>query len=374
MPTVTDEVEQGVVAEKLLCRRFRIAWHQVVAFFSSFMVDQTQRVLVVYRYRENTADGGSAYERMVLDALSESCAVDAHAIVLGGTKLGTYLRMPLEAARFRNLMASPSRYKTVIETMDASLIPVKRAQRQIVIVHHIGSSRDRVYAVFEEALIRRLKASDCIVTVSKYWQSRLVNLGFRNVRLIYNGFPIQDFNFEDGEIDRFLRCYELLGKPIVYIGNHGRYKGTRQVAECLLGMDVHIVASGDAQSQVSGVRTLRLYRRDYLRLLRASSLAITMSQFDEGWCRTAHEAMLCGTPVVGSGRGGMRELLEGGGQVICEKFGEFRSQVEAILGDPLMQRSLGRTGQMFARRFSVERLRRDWVDLVTCRHPQTRRA
>jgi hypothetical protein len=29
---------------------------------------------------------------------------------------------------------------------------------------------------------------------------------------------------------------------------------------------------------------------------------------------------------------------------------------------------------MFARRFSVERLRQDWVDLVTCIHPQTRRA
>ena len=45
-------------------------------------------------------------------------------------------------------------------------------------------------------------------------------------------------------------------------------------------------------------------------LLQAASVAVTMSKFNEGWCRTAHEAMLCKTPVVGSGMGGMGELLE----------------------------------------------------------------
>ena len=43
-----------------------------------------------------------------------------------------------------------------------------------------------------------------------------------------------------------------------------------------------------------------------------------MSKFLEGWNRTAHEAMLCRTPVIGSGTGGMRELLLGGQQIICE--------------------------------------------------------
>ena len=60
------------------------------------------------------------------------------------------------------------------------------------------------------------------------------------------------------------------------------------------------------------VVNLSLNYKEYLCLLKASSVVVTMSKFKEGWCLTAHEAMLCKTPVIGSGKGGMRELLEGG--------------------------------------------------------------
>ena len=39
-------------------------------------------------------------------------------------------------------------------------------------------------------------------------------------------------------------------------------------------------------------------------------LAIAMSTFKEGWCRVLHEAAIHGTPILGSGLGGMRELLQ----------------------------------------------------------------
>ena len=35
-----------------------------------------------------------------------------------------------------------------------------------------------------------------------------------------------------------------------------------------------------------------------------------MSTFKEGWCRVLHEAAIHGTPILGSGLGGMRELLQ----------------------------------------------------------------
>src|SRR5205807_7325993 len=153
------------------------------------------------------------------------------------------------------------------------------------------------------------------------------------------------------------------------VGNHGAYKGTQQVIELLQGLDVHLVASGDPAGHVAGVRTLRLYRRDYLRLLKASALTITMSQFEEGWCRTAHEAMLCGTPVVGSGRGGMQELLVGGGQIICESFEKLPGICVELIADSSARASMGAKGQRFTRQFGLERLRNDWTSLITTGHP-----
>ena len=38
-----------------------------------------------------------------------------------------------------------------------------------------------------------------------------------------------------------------------------------------------------------------------------------MSEFKEGWCRVLHEAAIHSTPILGSGLGGMNELLEIGG-------------------------------------------------------------
>jgi glycosyltransferase involved in cell wall biosynthesis len=112
-------------------------------------------------------------------------------------------------------------------------------------------------------------------------------------------------------------------------------------------------------------RHLDLGYRDYLSLLRASSVVVTMSLFDEGWCRTAHEAMLLRRPLVGSGRGGMTELLEGGKQVICPRFDDLRDQVVRILADAAMAARMGDDGYQFARTFTTERFRDGWLELLS---------
>ena len=56
-----------------------------------------------------------------------------------------------------------------------------------------------------------------------------------------------------------------------------------------------------------------------------------MSRFLEGWNRTAHEATLLGTTVIGSGKGGMRELLEKSNQIICSEFGNLKDTVVDVL-------------------------------------------
>ena len=94
------------------------------------MTDPTRRVLLVYRYNERTADGGSAYERTLLDVLAESFLLEVHAIVVGGPKISTYLQMAAQAVRFRHALQNNRKFGTVIETMDSSLIPVRSRQTQ----------------------------------------------------------------------------------------------------------------------------------------------------------------------------------------------------------------------------------------------------
>ena len=86
-----------------------------------------------------------------------------------------------------------------------------------------------------------------------------------------------------------------------------------------------------------------------------------MSKIREGWCRVAHEAMLCHTPVVGSGSGGMRELLEGGGQVICEDISTLPELINAVLNKKEEYASKGFT---FARQFDHEYFIREWNTLL----------
>ena len=74
--------------------------------------------------------------------------------------------------------------------------------------------------------------------------------------------------------------------------------------------------------------------------------------------------MLCKTPVVGSGRGGMRELLEGGGQIICEDFCYLRENVEYLLNNPEIRERMGKEGYKFASKFTTDRFAKEWIELI----------
>ena len=89
-----------------------------------------------------------------------------------------------------------------------------------------------------------------------------------------------------------------------------------------------------------------------------------MSKFKEGWCRTAHEAMLLKTPVIGSGLGGMRELLKGGGQIICKDFKNLKGKVEYLLSHPDTRKKTGEDGYSFAKKFTLEKFEKEWLNLI----------
>jgi len=167
------------------------------------------------------------------------------------------------------------------------------------------------------------------------------------------------FSFEGEEVEDFKRRFKLGGKPILYLGNCQRIKGIVEAYGQLKHLEVQLITSGRKEVDLP-ILNLEVNYRDYLLLLKSASVVITMSKFKEGWNRTAHEAMLCKTPVIGSGLGGMKELLEGGKQIICSDFNDLKEQVSYALDHP----ELGGKGFEFAKQFTVKRFGDEWIRLI----------
>lgn len=310
--------------------------------------------------------GGDIYRRFLCEALSKRFNVESLGILLGeGNWLFQRARL---ACRLVGLKGVNDIW--IRGFLSTITLPLDRtAGKSILLIHHIDS-RDTYEPILSTLLLGKsfvlekffyhnLSKVDAVVTVSRYWKEHFEARGHPDVRVIYNPFDVASFTFTEQEIADFVRRHGLAGRPIVYIGNCQRGKGVVEVYEHLRGMDLNLVTSGDKGVNMPAIH-LSLDYRDYQRLLKASSVVVAMSKLKEGWNRTAHEAMLCRTPVVGSGVCGMRELLDGGQQIVCQSFGELRQCVEYALEHP----ELGEKGYEFAENFTVERFESDWIGLI----------
>jgi len=307
--------------------------------------------------------GGMVYEKMFLEAIPNdfqkevlSCGVKSKGIL-------RYFEAPLVI--WRIYKSSKRRdIDIAIRNFEASLFLNKRPTKNITIVHHIDSSTRPFilrpfFYLLEKIILNKLKKVDKIIVGSTYWENFFIKRGFKNVIKIYNGFDLKDFVFTQKEVDLFKKKYKLEGKPIVYIGNCRKDKGVVETYNALRNLKVFLVTSGKRRVNVPTIN-LKLERRDYLRLLKASSTVVAMSKFKEGWNRTVHEAMLCKTPVVGAAQGGMKELLEKGGQIICNDFSKLKEKVKYCLEHP----EIGERGFEFAKSFTVENFQKRVVLLI----------
>lgn len=329
---------------------------------SPTIADRALSRAVVVDY--NLAYGGNAYERMVVEVLSSELQVSR--ITLDFRRWGAlkHIAAPAVLAGVRRKLKRLPAQSLVIKTFLAGLLETEEMPT-ILMLHHIGSTVTSLYSAVEQRILRRLSKFAAVVVVSEYWRQYLIDRGLKNVYTIYNAFKLDEFAIGPAEVQDFRQRHNLTGKPIIYLGNYGPGKGVEEAFHALSNMDVHLVSSGvAARPRHQSVSVLSLARRDYLCLLSASTLAVTMSQFPEGWCRTAHEAMLCGTPVLGSGQGGMGELLTGGGQIVCRDLRSLRESAEMLLGSAEAREDLARRGCHFARQFTFEKFQADWLDLV----------
>lgn len=303
--------------------------------------------------------GGNAYRQFLYRVLSDNYDVEPMGAVLNeGNKAIQGIKLICKLCFLKG-----NKDIWIREFVSTATLPFDRTTgKNILLIHHIDSGFTKyplLSKLLEQQFYRGLSGIDAVVTVSKYWQSYFIDRGHKDVRIIYNPFNVGEFEFAEDEISDFKCRYHLKTKPIVYIGNCQEAKGVAEAYRELKSLPVTLITSGKKKVDIPVVN-LDLEYRDYLRLLKASSVVVAMSKFNEGWNRTVHEAMLCKTPVIGSGKGGMGELLEGGKQIICRDFDELRNQVTFALGHP----ELGENGYEFAKNFTIERFESEWIELI----------
>lgn len=321
------------------------------------------RIMVIRR--AGRPCGGDIYEEMVAVCLRPACDVVDYAKprANGVGRYWNTLRTIWEVRR----EVPREAVDVIVMTQDAALVRPRTRAKRVVLLHHIDYSptfMGWVYAALRPRLFRVLAEADAVAVLSEFWRDTLQNRGVRNVHIVPNGYDFDQFTLDEREIDDFRRRHGLTDKPIIYLGSTGIEKGCAEAHRELQSLDAHFVVTGGGPAPDPRVRHLRLSYHDYLLLLGASAVTVTMSQFDEGWCRVAHEAMACGTPVVGSGRGGMRELLEGGRQVVCPNLTQLRAVVGEILSDSALRARLRSDGPAYARQFTIERFTANWTNLV----------
>ena len=208
-----------------------------------------------------------------------------------------------------------------------------------------------------------LKKADVIVTVSNFWKNHFLKRGYSNIYTIHNSFDLNDLDVSEKEVQEFKKKYNLFGKPIIYLGDCQKAKGVVEVYRALKDLDVFLITSGRRQVKIP-TKNLEIKHKEYPKLIKASSVVIIMSKFKEGWSRSSHMAMLCKIPVIGSGTGGMKELLEGGKQIICLDFKFLRKKVEYLLNNSKERKIMGDNGYNFAKNFTKERFEKEWIELI----------
>ena len=75
----------------------------------------------------------------------------------------------------------------------------------------------------------------------------------------------------------------------------------------------------------------------------------------------AHEAMLSGVPVIGSGSGGMRELLEGGEQLITTRYDQLPELIRHCISN---REALGNSGFTFVSQFDQPYFENKWRAII----------
>lgn len=240
----------------------------------------------------------------------------------------------------------------------------------ISVSHHYDPSIFRgikmLYVKFAHWLFMTQKSRiDLVVSCSKYWSQYYKEKGFKKTLTIYNGFDIKfmDNSLSVLENKLVLNKYNLKSKKYLHLGSYGHAKGQKIAVMGLKEFDFPMVATCSYNvkliKNLEDVQFINANFQEYNVLLKNAKAVICMSEFKEGWCRVLHEAAIHGTPIIGSGLGGMEELLD---------IGEFMPSTIKSLSHDLNKRinqgSISNEKLKSFRAFTLERFNKAWQNCI----------
>jgi glycosyltransferase involved in cell wall biosynthesis len=321
----------------------------------------------VYQFLLNSkGSGGAIYEHYVTEVLKKSLYEVEEITLIEMQKVSKIEKLLTLFQKLKVFNTQTQNRNSIVIRNLATLLFLKNTHKEVVVFHHYDPQSYPFFIKWFQKMVyfnfkRNKNKIDKIVVVSQYWKTFLEHEGFngQQITTVYNAFDMDLYTQKEEQIiSAFKKKYDLASKPIVYIGNPQAIKGAPKVYALLKELDVHLVTSGKKHIELSCIN-LELSFEEYLLLLQSSTLVVLMSQFKEGWNRVAHEAMLCKTAVIGSGKGGMAELLTEGKQLICEER-ELLKNVETLLSNPLQLQKMTEDGYHYAKQFTLEQFQEGW--------------
>lgn len=316
---------------------------------------------------ETNRTGGAKYQKIVLDVLSDYYDIEVQYVYYKELIRENIIKRIIRLIRMVWILKFYD-FGAQIYFLDRRTMFLARRRRNarfIGLVHHHDARENHGFLTRAQIVLSTyvgIRKVDLLITVSKYWKQRFTELGAKHVEVIYNPFDVEAI--DDVKQGDFLDRYKIpTDKPILYIGMDSPDKGAVDVYEALKDEGYLLITSGAKRTNIQTLN-LDLPYEDYLRLLDVATLSINLSKIPEGWSRVTHESMLMGTPVIGSGVAGMRELLEDGRQIICTNASELPGLVRGLLANSKKMRQLSADGRAYAESFTVEKFKKDWLDAV----------
>jgi len=309
------------------------------------------------------AYGGNAYEDAMMRCLEGTpCRVEE---IIPVPNMRSWLKYLGVFSFFWKLYRAPKvrRYDMTFRALETAFFLPKDA-RNVVVAHHYDLAYSNLFSRIMQflafkSLVWQKERVETLIVVSEYWKAYFAQFGFARIEVVYNAFDVEQYRRTPEEVACFRQRYRLETKPVIYIGNPQKKKGTDVLYERLASDDVYLVTSG-VRSLDIGTIHLDLCHDDYITLLCASDLVILNSRFNEGWNRVAHEALLCRTPVIGTRNGGMGELLEGAKQRSLD-LENLNASVTEVLAS---RKQYAEKGYAFASRFTLARFCRRTKEIL----------
>lgn len=318
--------------------------------------------MINFWFSKDYMTGGNIYNRMVFDVLKNKGfdIVEKKAYTpyhgKGFTYLNALVTYLLKTSRVHEL--------DIMDYSAAAWCSPRHRAKRVIILFHFDLEETRKKKKHRFFFNRFLKnARDArIIVIAPYWKNYLLSRGLSNIEVIYCAYDVDKYKPYISKQD-FLKKFALADKPIIYLGKNSKPKtfDAYQIVKPLEN-DYLIITTGPVK-EFNGPVHLDLDFNAYSSLLHFCTLTLLLPRFSEGWSRIAHESLICGSPVIGNGKGGMRELLEKTNQIIMDENepGEIRRLIKEITASA---KRVDQKDSLYARQFNLEYFGKQWETLI----------